>query len=114
MIENISENVEKKEAAKPAKKKREVATKQRRQEHIEATIYVGPSLKGGRLARYTIFKNGILPRDIAKIAEEHKAINRLIIPVSKLAEFEARLRDKSGVEAALYAEAGKIFSKGDE
>lgn len=114
MIENTSENVERKEAAKPAKKKREVAAQPRRQEPIEATIYVGPTLKGGRLARYTIFKNGILPRDIAKIAEEHKAINRLIIPVGKLAEFEARLRDKSGAEAALYAEAGKIFGKGDE
>lgn len=67
MIENISENVEKKEAAKPAKKKREVAAQPRRQEPVEATIYVGPTLKGGRLARYTIFKNGILPRDIAKM-----------------------------------------------
>ena len=50
----------------------------------EPSIYIGPSLRGGRLARYTVFKGGALPAGIDAIAKEHKAVQRLIVPVSKL------------------------------
>lgn len=78
----------------------------------EPSIYIGPALQGGRLARYTIFKGGVLPSSVDAIAKEHKAIRRLIVPVSKMAEHEKRLNDPSSVEAAMFAEAAKIFSKG--
>lgn len=93
---------------KPPKKEEKQQTKA----PAEATIYIGPALQGGRLARYTIFKGGKLPPNVAKLADDHKAIKRLIVPVSKLAESEARLKDKASAEAALFVEAGKIFSKG--
>lgn len=80
----------------------------------EPSIYVGPTLRGGRLSRYTVFKGGTLPAHIEPLADEHRAIKRLIVPVSRLAEIESRLRDKSSAEFALFAEADKIFSKGGE
>lgn len=78
----------------------------------EPSIYIGPALQGGRLARYTVFKGGELAPEIAQIASEHRAIGRLIVPVSRLAEYERRLKDSTSAEAALYIEAGKVFSKG--
>lgn len=99
--------------AKP-KQAKPVAAAPQNKAPTEATIYVGPALQGGRLARYTIFKDGKLPANIAEIANSNKAVKRLIVPVSKLAQYEARLKDKTSAEAALFAEAGKAFSKGGE
>lgn len=78
----------------------------------EASIYIGPSLPGGRLPRYTVFKGGALPAHVAALADEHKSIKRLIIPVSQLAEAERRLADRSSIEAADFAAAAKVLSKG--
>lgn len=95
------------QAPKPKAQKRPAAVKQ----PAEATVYIGPALRGGRLARYATFRGGVLPPGIASIAAEHKAVQRLIVPVSKLSEYEKRLSDRSSLEAAMYAEATKIFSK---
>lgn len=78
----------------------------------EASIYIGPSLPGGRLPRYTVFKGGALPAHVAALADEHKSIKRLIVPVSQLAEAERRLADRSSIEAADFAAAAKVLSKG--
>lgn len=80
----------------------------------ETSIYVGPTLRGGRLARYTIFKDGELLPNIADIANEHKAVKSLIVPVSRLADVEKRLQDPSSLESLRYKEAAKLFSKGDQ
>lgn len=101
-------------------KKTEVAQKPRQQQKPASTdkklsgpsIYIGPTLQGGRLARYTIFKDGGLPPHIAALTNEHRAIKRLIVPVGRLAEYEKRLRDPSSAESSLFNEAAKIFSKG--
>lgn len=105
----MTENTEKQEVKKaPALTKRPAPVKQA----AEPSIYIGPTLQGGRLARYTVFKGGVLSPNVAAIAAEHKAIQRLIVPVKRLGEYEKRLADRSSVEAALFAEAGKVFSKG--
>lgn len=86
----------------------------KKQELKEASIYIGPSLQGGRLARNTIFKGGELPAHVSELAKEHKAISRLIVPVSKLAAAQRRMGDSSSVEAALFAEARRLFTKGGQ
>lgn len=79
----------------------------------EATIYVGPALPGGQLARYTVFRDGKLMPHVQAIADECQAVKVLIVPVSKLAATERKLHDSSSVEASRYAEINKYFrSKG--
>lgn len=94
-------------AAKPKKPK-----KRERVKTPEASVYVGPTLRNGQLARSTVFRGGKLPAHVAKLSEEHKAIARLIVPVSQLASAERKLRDPSSAEAAAFAEAARLFSKG--
>lgn len=79
------------------------------------TIYVGPTLRGGKLAQYTIFKGGELPVDIAELVESHKEIKGLIVCVQRLTQFEQRLKDPSSVEAARFRAVGQIkFNQGDK
>lgn len=78
----------------------------------EATIYVGPTLRGGRLTQSTLFRGGELPANVKELAENHAAIKRLIVPVSKLGAVESKLKDPTTPEAAYYAEAARLFSKG--
>lgn len=80
----------------------------------EATIYVGPTLRGGRLTQSTLFRGGELPANVKELAERHAAIKRLIVPVSKLGAIESKLKDPTTPEAAYYAEAARLFSKGDK
>lgn len=77
----------------------------------EALIYVGPTLRGGVLSRYSVFKHGELPPHVKEIADEHKCIKSLLVPVSKLAQIENRLLDKTSVEAVRFAEAQTVFKK---
>lgn len=78
-------------------------------------IYVGPTLRGGKLAKYTIFKNGELPVGVAELAESHKEIKGLIVCVQRLTQFEQRLKDPSSVEAARFRAVGQIkFNQGDK
>lgn len=78
----------------------------------EATIYVGPTLRGGRLARSTIFRGGDLPKNVADLVKENPVIKRLIVPVSKLGTVENKLKDPTTPEAANYAAAARLYSKG--
>lgn len=97
-------------AAKPKAQPPAAAPKAaKKTEKAEAKIYAGPTLRGGRLAKATIFKGGVLTRAAAELAKEHKAISRLIIPVSRLGSFESKLKDPTTIEAAAYAEAARLF-----
>lgn len=78
----------------------------------EATIYIGPTLRGGRLARSTIFRGGELPKNVADLVKENPVIKRLIVPVSKLGTVENKLKDPTTPEAANYAAAARLYSKG--
>lgn len=77
----------------------------------EPTIYIGPTLRGGRLAKATIFKGGELSANAKALVDEHKVIGRLIVPVSKLAEFNAKLKDPTSIQSAHYKEAAQLFAK---
>lgn len=82
-------------------------------EKREASIYIGPSLQGGSLVRNTLFKGGVLPAHVQELADKHRSVIQLIVPVSKLAEYEKRLADKTSVEAARFEEA-KTISEGEQ
>lgn len=53
-------------------------------------IYIGPSLKGGKLDQHSIFKNGI-PDYLATEIKNCPVIKELIIPVNELAEARKNL-----------------------
>lgn len=78
----------------------------------EATIYVGPPLAGGKLAKFTIFKDGKLLPHVQRLADLHRCVRDLIVPVSKLSEVQKRLADASSVEALRYAEARQLKKDG--
>jgi hypothetical protein len=78
----------------------------------ESTIYVGPSIPGGRLSTFTVFKNGNLMHHVEQLLVECKAIKSLIVPVSKLTATQQKLKDSSSVEAARYQEVQKTFRTG--
>ena len=67
-----------------------------------ASIYVGPTLKGNKLVRYTIFKNGELPEHVKELLNQSLDLKGLIIPVEKLGEFENNLKDISSIEALRF------------
>lgn len=75
----------------------------------EATIYTGPALPGGQLARYTVFREGKMMPHIQALADECPALKKMIVPVSRLAETERKLSDSSSVEAGRFAEINKHF-----
>jgi hypothetical protein len=75
----------------------------------EPTIYTGPALPGGQLARYTVFREGKLMPHIQALVDECPALNKMIVPVSRLAETERKLSDSSSMEAGRFAEINKHF-----
>lgn len=78
----------------------------------EPLIYIGPSLRNGQLIRSTVFKAGKLPAHVQYLIDDCTALKSLFVPVSKLAQAEAKLTQKASVERARYEEARKHFSKG--
>lgn len=68
----------------------------------EPTIYVGPNLAGGVLARYTVFKDGKMLPHVQELLEQNPDVKALIVPVSKLAVTEQQLADPSSVVAAKF------------
>lgn len=74
------------------------------------SIYIGPSLKA--LPTNRVFKNAELLASVQALIEECPAIKRLIVPVDKLAESQAKLRDSSSVESSFYKKIQKHFRKG--
>lgn len=78
----------------------------------ETTIYLGPSLPSGQLARYTTFRNGEPLPHVKMLIDECPAMKFLIVPVSKLAETERKLKESASVESSRFADINKHFKKG--
>lgn len=91
-------------------RKKPAATPQ--QERAEPTIYIGPSLPSGVLAKNTVFKAGVLLPHIEELIHNCPAIKHMIIPVSKLAAAQAKLNDRSSPESAWSTDILKHFNKG--
>lgn len=60
-----------------------------------ATIYVGPSIPG--LQTCTLFRDGVTPDYVKKMAEEKPAILQLIVPISRLADAMQNINKKGHV-----------------
>lgn len=55
-----------------------------------ALVYIGKTLPG--LPSQTIFRDGVVPAFVQKMAEEKPVILRLIVPVNKLAEANKNIK----------------------
>lgn len=77
----------------------------------EALIYVGPSLPGGLLTKYSTFLNGV-PAHIKAFFEQCQGLKQLFIPVSQLSEVELRLKDPTTAESVFYRQIEQYFRKG--
>lgn len=56
----------------------------------DSLIYVGRSLPGGRLQRYTVFKNG-LPEHVKRLCAQYQPLRQLIVPSAQLRDAQAEL-----------------------
>lgn len=70
----------------------DVAAEEPKQAKIQETlVYIGDSLPGGTLQKYSLFKNGGIPGSLQTHIEKCPAIRELIIPVSFLSESRTQL-----------------------
>lgn len=77
----------------------------------ESLIYVGPSVPGGTLLRFTVFRGG-KPKHLAKLMEDCKEIDRLFVPVVKLSESLAKINRPGTPMHTWYAGAMDFIEKG--
>lgn len=76
----------------------------------QSLIYCGPNLKGGVLAQYATFKNG-LPSHVKELVEKCPAIGKAIIPVQNLSNFAKRAGDQTSYEFAILKEIATTFKE---
>ena len=60
-------------------------------------VYVGPTLKQGLLARFSVFKDGEFPEAIKTLREKSPALRGLFVPVEKLADARRRITAKGDI-----------------
>ncbi|MBT2717549.1 hypothetical protein [Bacillus sp. ISL-57] len=72
-------------------------------ESTELVIYIGESLKNGKLEQFTVFNNGI-PEFLAEDIEKCPAINSLILPISQLGESRRKLTIQGTMEHTLNSQ----------
>lgn len=72
-----------------------MAKKEKKEVRKEHRIYIGKTLPG--LSRYTVFKDGVLPEYVAKMAAESEVISGLIVPVSVLQEARKNIKTKGHI-----------------
>lgn len=72
-----------------------------------AMIYIGPSLPGGALPRFSIYKNGV-PDTVTA----HPAIKALFIPVTDLATKVRAIAQKGSLENVLYNDVLQFIKEG--
>lgn len=56
----------------------------------ERMIYAGPNLSNGRLAQYTVFKEG-LPKHLDDVIEKNPVIKDLFVPLERLADVQSKI-----------------------
>jgi hypothetical protein len=108
----MSSRVKKKqeEVAVEQEQQKEIVVEQEKSNHQEALIYVGPSLPGGFLTKYTTFSNGI-PDHLKLHFEKCPAFKRLFVPVSQLTAVEGRLNDATSAESVFYRKTVEYFTR---
>ncbi|MFS0766039.1 hypothetical protein [Peribacillus phoenicis] len=74
-----------------------------KKENTELVIYIGESLKNGKLEQFTVFNNGI-PQFLAEDIEKCPAINSLILPISQLGESRRKLTIQGTMEHTLNSQ----------
>lgn len=77
----------------------------------ERFIYCGPSLPGGLLQRYTIYKGG-LPVHLQTVIEKCPSVKSLFVPVAKLAAVNAAITSPGTLENLQYREITEFVRKG--
>ncbi|WJQ12758.1 hypothetical protein QT238_11255 [Geobacillus stearothermophilus] len=80
-------------------------------EDMQPLVYIGPSLPGGLLTRYTIFSNGI-PTHLQGYCEKCPSLKQLFVPPERLALAENNLKDPASAESVFYRETVDFFRKG--
>lgn len=55
-------------------------------------VYVGPTLGRHGLGQYRVFKAGVLPPEIQALAAQYPELPKLIVPVARLTQARADLR----------------------
>ncbi|OQP00855.1 hypothetical protein B1689_07490 [Geobacillus sp. 44C] len=103
-------NKQEKEVMVEQEQPKEIVAEQKELEPQEAMIYVGPSLPGGMLTKYTIFSNGV-PDHLKLHFEKCPAFKRLFVPVSQLSAVESRLNDATSAESVFYQQIVQYFSR---
>lgn len=76
----------------------------------ETLVYIGPNLLGGQLSAYTTFKNGACPHHVQMLKQKHQEIEKLMVPVSRLAQARQSLAGH-GKEAQAYRELKRKFNQ---
>jgi hypothetical protein len=108
----MSSKVKKKqeEVTVEQEQQKEIVVEQEKSESQEPLIYVGPSLPGGLLTKYTIFSNGI-PDHLKAHFAKCPAFKQLFIPVSQLPAVESRLKDATSAESVFYRQTEQYFTR---
>lgn len=76
----------------------------------DTLIYVGPTLPGGALTKFTIYTNGV-PGHMKKDYEENTFFKNLFVPVSKFAEAEKDLSDPNSALSVFTQKTINHFSR---
>ena len=77
----------------------------------ERLIYCGPSLPGGLLQRYTIYKGGISVH-LNDVIEQCPAIKSLFVPYARLQVVNAAIQSTGSLENLRYREIQKFIQEG--
>lgn len=66
----------------------------------ENTVYIGKTAKG--IAQYTVFPNGVIPENIARLIDGDETIKNLIVPVSQLQQARHDVKVKGTILNLYY------------
>ncbi|MBG9548416.1 hypothetical protein ABE25_20975 [Cytobacillus firmus] len=79
----------------------------------DTLVYIGDSLPGGTLERYSLFKYGRIPGIVQTHIEKCPAIKELLVPVSNLSVSRAQLLVAGSRENILNGQVQK-YIRGDK
>lgn len=75
-----------------------------KEERKESLIYCGGNFPAGKLASYTVFKNGVIPVHVKVMFEKCPALSGLIVKLDNFSHVMAKLQDKNSAEYQLFKE----------
>lgn len=115
-MENLTGNEEKETQPKvkdvgknTAKTAREAAKSLQTLRH-QQMIYVGPNLPGGRLSRFTVFREGV-PAYLGDVLEQQPAVGTLIVPVDEMSAAVSRAATAGTLEHSAFEELSRKEGK---